>query len=207
MSRQTVTTYQSGTAMKTTILKTLALAILAAGQAYAAPISLDNHASITATYNGKAEDIVGLDHNFQVEAGSNTTSLDPSNTGVEFLTADALFGFDFSTTGLLTVYNNLPASSDADYRLTFEFDSGLVDPITSFTLVDASGLVSGVPGLAILGDHSIGLDLSGLAWTDGFGQFSARLGTTDVPEPASAALVLAGAAGLAAARRKRTARA
>ena len=193
--------------MKTIILEILLLSTLAAGQAYAAPISLDDNASITATYNGKAEDVVGLDHNFQVEAGSNTTTLDPSNSGVEFLTADALFGLDFSTTGLLTVYNNLPASSNADYRLTFAFGSGLANPITSFTLVDNSGLVSGVPGLTILGDHSIGLNLSGLAWTDGFGQFSAQLGTTDVPEPASAALVLAGAAGLAAARRKRTSRA
>jgi hypothetical protein len=190
--------------MKTIILKTLVLAALAAGPAYAAPISLDNTASITATYNGKGEDVVGLDHDFQVEAGSNTTTLDPTNAGVEFLTADALFGFDFSTTGLLTVYNNLPAASDTDYRLTFDFGSGLAAPITSFTLVDGSGLVSGMPGLTILGDHSIGLVLSGLAWTDGFGQFSAQLGTTDVPEPASAALVLAGAAGLAAARRKRT---
>lgn len=186
------------------IQKTLVLATLAAGQAYAAPISLDKTASITATYNGNAEDIVGLDHDFQVETGSNTTTLDPSNTGVEFLTADALFGFDFSTTGLLTVYNNLPAASNADYRLTFDIGSGLARPIASFTLVDGSGLVSGVPGLAILGDHSIGLDLSGLAWTDGFGQFSVQLGTAEVPEPASAALVLAGAAGLAAARRKRT---
>ncbi|NIA57728.1 PEP-CTERM sorting domain-containing protein [Massilia sp. TW-1] len=193
--------------MKTIILKTLVLATLAAGQAYAAPISLDNTASITATYNGKAEDVVGLDHDFQVEAGSNTTTLDPTNAGVEFLTADALFGFDFSTTGLLTVYNNLPAASNADYRLTFDFGSGLAAPITSFTLVDGSGLVSGMPGLTILGDHGIGLDLSGLVWTDGFGQFSARLGTADVPEPATAALVLAGAAGLATARRKRTSRA
>ena len=190
--------------MRTIILATLLLGTLAAGQAYAAPISLDNDASITATYNGKAEDVLGLDHNFQAEAGSNTTTLDPSNTGVEFLTADALFGFDFSKTGLLTVYNNLPASSNADYRLTFEFGSGLAGAITSFTLVDGSGLVSGVPGLTILGDHSIGLDLSGLVWTDGFGQFSAQLDTAEVPEPVSAALMLAGAVGLAAARRKRT---
>jgi len=190
--------------MKTTILKTLVLATFATGQAYAVPISLDNTASVTATYNGNAEDIVGLDHDFQVEAGSNTTRLDPTNAGVEFLTADALFGFDFSTTGLLTVYNNLPAASNADYRLTFDFGSGLAHPIGSFTLADASGLVSGVPGLTILGDHSIGLDLSGLVWTDGFGQFSAQLDTAEVPEPVSAALMLAGAVGLAAARRKRT---
>lgn len=190
--------------MKTIILKTLILATLAGGQACAAPIFLDNTVRITATYNGKAEDVVGLDHDFQVVAGSNTTTLDPSNTGVEFLTADALFGFDFATTGLLTVYNNLPAASNADYRLTFDFGSGLAHPIASFTLADDSGLVSGVPGLTILGDHSIGLDLSGLVWTDGFGQFSAQLGTTDVPEPPGAAMVLAGAAALAAARRKRT---
>lgn len=193
--------------MKTIMLETLLLAALAAGQSQAAPISLDNDASITASYNGKAEDMLGLDHLFQVEAGSNTTTLDPSDSGVEFLTGDYLFGFDFSTTGLLTVYNNMPASRDANYQMRFDFGRGLATPITSFTLVDGSGLVSGVPGLTILGEDSIGLNLSGLAWTDGFGQFSAQIGTTDVPEPASAALLLAGAAGLAAARRKRTSRA
>jgi hypothetical protein len=190
--------------MKTiTILETLVVAALAANQAHAAPISLDN-ASITARYQGTAEGMLGLDHGFQPEAGSNTTALDPSDSGVEFLTSDYLFGFDFSTTGLLTIYNNMPAPSGGDYTVSFDFGSTLAAPITSFTLVDGS-MVSGVPGLSILNSHSVALDLSQLTWNGDFGTISARIGTTtaDVPEPANPALMLAGVAALAMSRRKR----
>jgi len=190
--------------MKTMILETLAVALLAAGQAQAAPLSLDN-ATITATYNGSADGMLGLDHNFQPEAGSNTTRLDPLEAGVEFITGDALFAFDFSNTGLLTIYSNSPAPGpeQGDYRMRFDFGNTLSAPITSFTLVDGSA-IGGLPGLSVLDSHSVALDLGRLTWNGDFASFSAQIGSeaTDVPEPASIALLMLGAAGLAGSRKR-----
>ena len=85
------------------LLAALATFACAAAPAFAAPISFDNATTITATYNGASNAVLGLDHNFQLEPGSNTSRLDPFDAGVEFLTSDFLFAFDFSRTGLLTV--------------------------------------------------------------------------------------------------------
>ena len=190
--------------MKTMILETLVVALLAAGQAQAAPLSLDK-AVITATYNGAADGMLGLDHGFQLEAGSNTTRLDPLDAGVEFITSDALFGFDFSSTGLLTIYSNSPAPGpeQGDYRMRFDFGNTLSAPITSFTLVDGSA-IGGLPGLSVLDSHSVALDLGRLTWNGDFASFSAQIGSeaTDVPEPASIALLMLGAAGLAGSRKR-----
>ncbi len=195
--------------MKKIIMETLVLAALATGQAYAAPISLDK-ATVTATYQGAAEGMLGLDHNFQLEPGSNTSRVQPPGSGVEFITGDFLFAFDFAADGLLTVYNNLPLPTDgkSDYRFSFDFGNTLAAPIASFTLADGS-MVSGVPGLTVTDGHSIALDLNGLAWNGDFASFTARIGAadapgSDIPEPASLGLMLLGAAGLAAASGRRT---
>lgn len=184
--------------MKTKKLtQTLALALLCAASAHAAPLSLQN-ASITATYNGVGAAMLGLDHNFVQEAGSNTATVHPSGDGIEFFTGDYLFGIDFDASGRLTVIANSQVSP-GNYRMIFDFGASLASPITTFTFAGASG-ASGAPLLSIVDVHTIALDLNGVDWSE-FGSLSAQLGTNAVPEPGAMALLLAGVAGLAFARR------
>lgn len=186
--------------MKTTsVVGTLAAILLAAGQAHAAFLPLDN-VMIAASYNGAAEGMLGWDHGFAFDAGSHITALDPTGTGgVEFLSADYLFGVDFSSSGLLTVFNNGPVPAGA-YRMRFDFGNSLAKPLTSFTLLDASA-IGGLPVLSMLDAHSIELDLSAVDWGMDFGMFTAQL-AAEVPEPPGAPLLLAAGAALLLARRR-----
>ena len=181
-----------------------ALATLSAASAHAAPLPLQN-ASITATYNGAAAGMLGLDHWFAAEPGSNTTTLDPTDSGVEFFTADFLFGIDFAASGALTVIANSAVAPGA-YSMRFDFGSSLTNPISAFTWAGSSG-ASGVPGLSIVDSHTIALDLSNVDWSE-FGSVTAQVGASAaVPEPGAPAIMFAGLAGLALVRRARKPRA
>ena len=181
--------------MKTNyLLQALALVALGQGGVHAAPLMLQD-TSITATYNGAADGMLGLDHGFAAGPGANTSKLDPTDTGVEFFTSDFLFGIDFSTDGLLTVIANYAVAPGA-YSMRFDLGGAL--PVTAFTLTGASG-VTGIPGLSIIDSHTIALDLSGVDWSE-FGSLSARLETgtaVAVPEPGAPAILLGGLAALA----------
>jgi hypothetical protein len=175
---------------------------LTAGQASAAILPLQN-TTISATYNGSADGMLGLDRQFAAVPGSNVTAIDPSGTGgVEFLSADFVFGIDFAEDGLMTVYNNGPVDAGA-YRMRFDFGTTLAAPLTRFTF-EGSAAVGGLPVLSLIDGHTIGVDLSALDWGSGFSSFSARLeaAPSPVPEPASVMLLLAGFGAIAIARRR-----
>lgn len=190
--------------MKTNyLLQALALVALGQGGVHAAPLMLQD-TSITATYNGAADGMLGLDQGFATGPGANTSKLDPTDTGVEFFTSDFLFGIDFSTDGLLTVIANYAVAPGA-YSMRFDLGGAL--PVTAFTLTGASG-VTGMPGLSIIDSHTIALDLSGVDWSE-FGSLSARLETgtaVAVPEPAAPAILLGGLAALALVQNGRSGR-
>ena len=176
------------------LLQALALVALGQGAVHAAPLMLQD-ASITATYNGAADGMLGLDQGFAAGPGANTSKLDPTDTGVEFFTSDFLFGIDFSTDGMLTVIANYAVAPGA-YSMRFDLGNAL--PVTAFTLTGMGG-VTGMPGLSIIDSHTIALDLSGVDWSE-FGALSARLETgtaVAVPEPGAPAILMGGLAALA----------
>jgi len=176
------------------LLQALALVALGQGAVHAAPLMLQD-ASITATYNGAADGMLGLDQGFAPGPGANTSKLDPTDTGVEFFTSDFLFGIDFSADGMLTVIANYAVAPGA-YSMRFDLGNAL--PVTAFTLTGMGG-VTGIPGLSIIDSHTIALDLSGVDWSE-FGALSARLETATavaVPEPGAPAILLGGLAALA----------
>jgi len=191
------------------IVGTLAAMAMAAGQAQAAMLPLQN-ATITASYQGQAAGMVGVEHAFDSIPGSNVSRIDPFGIAeAEFITADYRYIVDFSDSGLLTVYINQPPDPDAatgSGAMRFDFGASLSAALTSFILVDVSAL-GAPPVLSLIDGHTIALDLGAVQWNGDFASFRAQLDArapADVPEPASAGLLLAGMAGLAWSRRKRS---
>jgi hypothetical protein len=176
--------------------------------AHASILPLQN-AVITATYNGAGGAMLGLDDGFSGSPGGNRSALDPLGAGVEFISADAIFAFDFAADGTLSIFNNSGAPLDPGaYSFRFDFGATLAAPITAFKLLDGSA-VAGVPVFSILdGGTALGLDLGGLTWSGDFFPVTASIEAQQaaaVPEPGSLSIVLAGAGAIALVRRRRRA--
>lgn len=184
-------------------LGTLAATFAVAGAVQAGPTSLQD-TIITASYNGDAGGMLGLDHLYQPGAGANVTAIAAGD--IEFITSDFRFMFDFTESGGLTIYNNseqpIPLGA---YAMRFSFGPSLANPITGIALLDASA-ISGNPLLTVADGNTIALDLSTLQWDGPFAMFSVQLDSTAVPEPGGLALLLAGAGAAMLARRRRKAR-
>jgi len=181
---------------------TSAACIALAGGAQAAADPLHN-AVISASYNGDAAGMLGLDHGFNAEPGSNVSGLDPNNPGAEFLSADYLLAFDFEANGSLTIYNNGPIDAGS-HSARFDFGATLAAPIAGFRVID-NGATTGTPVLTIIDSHTIAIDLGAVNWNGDFNSLrtAITLQAAPVPEPAAAWMLLAGLAGMGALVRRR----
>ncbi|MFT7772268.1 PEP-CTERM sorting domain-containing protein [Roseateles sp.] len=182
--------------------KTLVVAAAAwlAVTAAQAADSLPAGTFITGQVSGASQTLLGLDHLFADEPGSNTTALAADD--LEFITADAQVAIDFFADGRVQVWNNSGATGLAgSYTLTFSF-AGLAAPITGFTPLDLTGVNGGSVSLQLLDPQRISLTLNNLSFTEEFGSFTTQIAISAVPEPASAALLGAGL-GLLVLRRAR----
>lgn len=184
--------------MKTFQTLAVAAAACLASMAQAAD-SLPAGTLITGQVSGAASALLGLDHLFADEPGTNTTALAAAD--LEFITADAAVALDFFSDGRLQVWNNTGnAALAGSYTFTFSF-AGLSQPLTAFAPLDVAQLSGGSLSVQLVGPSTVSLTLNNLSFTGEFGSFTTQL-TSAVPEPTSLALLGAGL-GLVALRRAR----
>lgn len=185
--------------MKTQLTLAVAAAAWLAATLAQAANGLPAGILITGQVSGASSALLGLDHLFADEPGSNTTALAAAD--LEFITADANVAIDFFADGRVQVWNNSGVAGLAgSYTLSFSF-AGLSQPITGFVPLDLSGVGGGTVGLQLVGPNSVSLTLNNLSFTSEFGSFTTQLAVSAVPEPTSLALLGAGL-GLVALRRR-----
>jgi hypothetical protein len=157
---------------------------------------------ITGQVSGASTLLLGLDHLFADEPGTNTTALAAAD--LEFITPDVALAVDFFTDGRVQVWNNSGTTTlPGNYTLTFSF-AGLSQPLTTFTPVNTAELAGGSFSLQITSPNTVSLTLTNLSFTKDFGSVTAQLASA-VPEPGSLALMGAGLALIALRRVRRSA--
>jgi hypothetical protein len=110
--------------------KTLAVIAAAWLASTAAADTLPVGTPITGQVSGASTALLGLDHDFADEPGTNTAAL--SAAELEFITADALVAVDFFADGRVQVWNNSGTDSlPGSYAFTFSF-AGLGQPLAGF---------------------------------------------------------------------------
>ena len=144
---------------------------------------------ITGTLSGASTSLLGLDHEFAAEPGSNVTGL--SATELEYISADFALAIDLMSDGGLLIYGNTDNGAlPCNYVLSFSF-AALPAPLSSFAMVDTSHVLSGSVSAQLLSGNSIQITLNNVVLDSPFSTISAQAVST-VPEPAHWALIAAG---------------
>lgn len=183
--------------------KTLAVAAAAwlAASAHAAD-PLPAGTLITGQISGASTLLLGLDHLFADEPGTNTTALAAAD--VEFITPDVALAVDFFADGRVQVWNNTGGTTlPGNYTLIFSF-AGLSQPLTAFTPLNTAELAGGSFSLQLTSPSTVSLTLTNLSFTKDFGSVTAQIASA-VPEPGNVVLMATGLALIALRRVRRSA--